>query len=164
VNFYLDSNRDGVLDAGDTLVGVDAYAADGWSAYVPLDGYAPGTDTFFAQAVGDDGTAYGRIASATVTVAAGSTPGDRFAFGPAGAPAAAGSTPVAPATVYTAALGYGWTSGAPQVEAAVSANLPVGLSDSRGAEQPGGPAPGPEGQAAPKDVAGYAPPKAIPAA
>jgi hypothetical protein len=110
VSFYVDSNHDGVLDAGDALVGVDRYAADGWSAYVPLDGYAAGKYTFFAQAADTFGQVSQPVAT-SVTVAAATLKGYRFDFGSATSPAAAHYKRVANTTAYTQAQGFGWASG-----------------------------------------------------
>jgi hypothetical protein len=49
VAFYADSNSDGILDAGDTLLGYGTLTSGGWS-FPSTVNLAPGTDTLFAQA------------------------------------------------------------------------------------------------------------------
>jgi uncharacterized delta-60 repeat protein len=51
VAFYRDSNHDGLLDAGDVLLGTVTQSSGGtWSLNFDTTGLAPGTDTLFAQA------------------------------------------------------------------------------------------------------------------
>jgi cyclophilin family peptidyl-prolyl cis-trans isomerase len=52
VEFYRDSNGNGVLDPGvDALVGEDTSATGGWSLTLPTTGQASGNATFFARAI-----------------------------------------------------------------------------------------------------------------
>jgi hypothetical protein len=51
VAFYVDSNGDGVLDAGDTLLGTGTQTGTGtWTFTFDTSGWASGTYTLFAQA------------------------------------------------------------------------------------------------------------------
>jgi uncharacterized delta-60 repeat protein len=50
VAFYADTNGDGVLDAGDTLIGYGTNASGTWTLNWSTIGYAAGTYTLFAQA------------------------------------------------------------------------------------------------------------------
>jgi hypothetical protein len=51
VAFYVDSNGDGVLDAGDTLLGYGTQSSSGtWTFTFSTTGWASGSYTLFAQA------------------------------------------------------------------------------------------------------------------
>lgn len=64
VQFFRDSNTNGVFDANDTLLGEDSSAAGGFSFSLPASSLPAGTSRFFARAVDNDG---GNSASVTST-------------------------------------------------------------------------------------------------
>ncbi|MBN2579528.1 MAG: autotransporter-associated beta strand repeat-containing protein [Pirellulales bacterium] len=53
VTFYRDTNGDGQLDAGDTLLGTGSYSNGFWTATVSTVGWGPSQDALFAQAAFD---------------------------------------------------------------------------------------------------------------
>jgi hypothetical protein len=70
VDFYRESNGTIGLQTGtggDTLVGTDGIAADGWSADVLTTGLTPGAYTYYAQAVDDEGATSGVGTEAAAT-------------------------------------------------------------------------------------------------
>ncbi|MDA1274643.1 MAG: proprotein convertase P-domain-containing protein [Verrucomicrobia bacterium] len=75
VAFYRDSNGNGILDeSADALIGTDTNDSDGWSVSSLTDGFVPGPQTYFAQAVDNDGlrstpvSVIGQVAGAAPTV------------------------------------------------------------------------------------------------
>ena len=66
VKFYLDTNNDGVLDTGDTLLDTDPDGSDSWSIDVSLAGLPAGPKNFLAQAIGSSSGA-GPAASSSGT-------------------------------------------------------------------------------------------------
>jgi hypothetical protein len=70
VSFYRDANGDGVLDSGDTLLGTDTNAFDGWSLTTAIPSNFPsGTYTYFAQAT-DSNSQLSNVVSTTNAVTA----------------------------------------------------------------------------------------------
>ncbi|HEY1603086.1 MAG TPA: M10 family metallopeptidase C-terminal domain-containing protein [Pirellulales bacterium] len=69
VDFYLDTNHDGVLETGtDTLLGTDTDGDDGWSINVPTSQVPTGTNGFIAVAVGGGGPPVPpRVVEATIS-------------------------------------------------------------------------------------------------
>ncbi|MDY0171237.1 MAG: hypothetical protein RBS80_32150, partial [Thermoguttaceae bacterium] len=67
VRFYRDTNLDGVLSAGDELLGTDSDGGDGWNLTIATAGWILGEQTLFARAQ-DNGGALSNVVATTVMV------------------------------------------------------------------------------------------------
>jgi hypothetical protein len=109
VNFYLDVNGSGTIEAGtDLLIGQDSSGEGGWSVIYVTTDLAAGSHQFLAIAK-DAGGMTSSVVTATLRV---SVPPPafqkRFDFGTATSPVETGYIQATPATLSSAGLGYGW--------------------------------------------------------
>jgi pimeloyl-ACP methyl ester carboxylesterase len=70
VQFFFDTNGDGVLDAGDALLGTGARSGEDWTLIIPTTGWALGNTRIFVKAFDDATPTLARVQEVDLTVVA----------------------------------------------------------------------------------------------